>query len=198
MNPHTSADPRVQKSLAAISQAFISLLEEKEFHEISAQEIIARAQVSHNTFYKYCRNKNHLAEQLAATIKADFRATMRLFFNHAYPLPAIEAQPPFSHHRRTVLALWQINTRRCRLYQDMLNIAAECFLEHVQTRPDAASGSDRHYQARIFAGIALSSAAYYFRQNRPIPTTAMLRELKEMVAVLSRGSTNGRNRLPET
>lgn len=187
MTHATHSDPRAQKSLAAIGEALIALLEEKDFYDISAQEIIARAQVSHNTFYKYYRNKNDLARQLAEHVKADFRTAIRLFFNHAHPLHAIEANPPFFRHRRTLLALWQIHNRHCSLYQDMLDIAAECFLEHVQAHP-APKGSDRHYQARIFAGIALSSAAYYFRQNRPIPTTAILRELKEMVAVLNRGT----------
>lgn len=166
------------------NQPLARLLEQKDFHAISTKEIITAAQINRNTFYKYYRSKTDLAAQLAGDIKQEYQRVIREFFRRDFSRHDAEADRVLFGKRRLILALWQINTRRCRLYQDMLDISEQCFIEHVLARYPAEKTKDWHYQARMFAGIVLASTAYYFRQNLPLPTNAALLELKEMTAVL--------------
>ena len=52
-------DLRVQKTKAALNDAFTNLLAEKSFEDISVNEICIRAEIRRATFYKHFDDKNH-------------------------------------------------------------------------------------------------------------------------------------------
>ena len=59
-------DPRRERTSAAIRQAFVSLLCERDYAGITVQDILERAQVGRGTFYAHFRNKEEL---LAAQVR---------------------------------------------------------------------------------------------------------------------------------
>lgn len=60
------SDLRVERSKRMIKNAFLDLLEERDFDEISIKEIAARAMVSRKTFYVYYSTKMELYEEIMA------------------------------------------------------------------------------------------------------------------------------------
>jgi len=54
-----------------IRQAFVELVDEKGFTEVTVSDIAARAMINRATFYRYYRDKHHLAEQIFTEIAAE-------------------------------------------------------------------------------------------------------------------------------
>ena len=63
-------DPRIIKTHRAIREAFVDLLHEKPFAQITVQDILERAPVNRSTFYKYYSGKSDLAGKMIADFKA--------------------------------------------------------------------------------------------------------------------------------
>lgn len=57
-------DRRQKKTRTAIFQAFISLLSEKSYHEITVEQVIRRADVGRATFYAHFETKEFLLKAL--------------------------------------------------------------------------------------------------------------------------------------
>ncbi|CAD2073011.1 hypothetical protein JEOAER750_00542 [Jeotgalicoccus aerolatus] len=64
-------DLRVQKTLHAIDQAIISLLEKKAFESITIQDISSEAMINRGTFYTYYKDKYELIESYQQSMMAD-------------------------------------------------------------------------------------------------------------------------------
>jgi AcrR family transcriptional regulator len=55
---NTDRDPRIVRSTRALGRALIELIQERDYDEISVQQILDRAGVGRSTFYAHYRNKN--------------------------------------------------------------------------------------------------------------------------------------------
>ncbi len=75
-------DKRVLKTKKAIRSAFITLLTEKSFSEITIQDIADKAQISRSTFYDHYDDKYLLLEALYQEIIDRFREMAEIYFNH--------------------------------------------------------------------------------------------------------------------
>lgn len=64
-------DRRVLKTRKAIISAYLSLLEEKNMHAISVNDITERADINRSTFYAHYKDKQHLQEQSIKEILND-------------------------------------------------------------------------------------------------------------------------------
>jgi AcrR family transcriptional regulator len=60
------ADPRMQRTQAALCSALLSLLEEKAFDEISIRDIAGRAAIGYATFFRNYDSKGAVLHDLAA------------------------------------------------------------------------------------------------------------------------------------
>lgn len=67
-----NTDKRVIKTKIIIKNAFLELLEEKSFEEISIAAICERALISRSTFYAHYEDKYKLLEELYEKIEKDF------------------------------------------------------------------------------------------------------------------------------
>lgn len=73
-------DKRVRKTREAIRRAFISLLKEKKFADITIQDIADRAQISRSTFYDHYSDKYLLLEVLYQEIVGRFQQMADIYF----------------------------------------------------------------------------------------------------------------------
>jgi AcrR family transcriptional regulator len=64
-------DRRVKKSIAALKEALISLMVEKEFREITISEIVQRADLNRGTFYKHFQYKEDLFNDVIDDVMND-------------------------------------------------------------------------------------------------------------------------------
>ncbi len=61
-NPDEKLDPRVKRTRGLILQSFESLLAEKNFENISVQDVTDKAQVNRATFYAHFQDKYALLD----------------------------------------------------------------------------------------------------------------------------------------
>lgn len=73
-------DKRVQKTEKGIRDAFISLLREKSFADITIRSIAERAQISRSTFYDHYADKYLLLETLYQEIIRRFQEMAGIYF----------------------------------------------------------------------------------------------------------------------
>src|SRR5690625_8012148 len=64
-------DLRVQKTMAAIDRAIVSLLEKKSFERITIQDISNEAMINRGTFYSYYKDKYELIESYQESMMSD-------------------------------------------------------------------------------------------------------------------------------
>lgn len=80
-------DKRVRKTDAAIYKAFGAALKEKEYSEISVEDILQRAKISRSTFYAHFKTKDDVLDSL-----------LRNIFHHVFSHSLQEeASHDFSH-----------------------------------------------------------------------------------------------------
>jgi len=96
------SDPRVQRTRQLLLQAFMALVQEKQYiHTISVQEIAARATVNRATFYAHFEDKYALVE---SWMREKFRRTL------ARQLPASSTLQRETLHR-LILAVFDFLAR---------------------------------------------------------------------------------------
>ena len=60
----TYVDKRIQRSVKAIKEAFLTCLEQKTFQEITISEIVRLANYNRGTFYAHFETKEHLLQSM--------------------------------------------------------------------------------------------------------------------------------------
>jgi AcrR family transcriptional regulator len=80
-NAVQSTDPRIIRSRRMLMEALARLLEHKEFHDISIQEIADEATLNRATFYLHYPDKNALLQAMTAARFSDLIARRGLAFS---------------------------------------------------------------------------------------------------------------------
>ena len=174
LSRNKSPDLRVVKTHKAIREAFIMLLSEQEYNDITIQAILNRAKVNRATFYKYYSSKGDLAGQMIDDFKqevsqlfqdrlnADSQMLQMIMENHSQKL---------FERRQQMLALWKIRTQHHNLYHDMFLMGKQNFIELAkkQKATDYLTAAAIDYQATMMATIFMASFKYYFEKDLPIP-----------------------------
>ncbi|WP_312265954.1 TetR family transcriptional regulator [Neisseria sp.] len=177
-------DLRVLKTQKAVQTAFVDLLYEKEFKDISVQEICDKALVNRNTFYKYYSGKSGLAGKMIAEFRQDYAALLNKRLA-ARDVRAVmrEIMPELYEKRRILLALWRIETRRHRLFQEMQGLLRQAFLAQAAAK---FPGRDKNweFQATLFATCVLTTLRFYFEQNILPPVEQVMSDWREMFDIM--------------
>lgn len=174
LSRNKSPDLRVVKTHKVIREAFIMLLSEQEYNDITIQAILNRAKVNRATFYKYYSSKGDLAGQMIDDFKqevsqlfqdrlnADSQMLQMIMENHSQKL---------FERRQQMLALWKIRTQQHNLYHDMFLMGKQNFIELAkkQKATDYLTAEAIDYQATMMATIFMASFKYYFEKDLPIP-----------------------------
>ena len=174
LSRNKSPDLRVVKTHKVIREAFIMLLSEQEYNDITIQAILDCAKVNRATFYKYYSGKGDLAGQMIDDFKqevsqlfqdrlnADSQMLQMIMENHSQKL---------FERRQQMLALWKIRTQHHNLYHDMFLMGKQNFIELAkkQKATDYLTAEAIDYQATMMATILMSSFKYYFEKDLPLP-----------------------------
>ena len=76
-NNNTGIDRRIRKSKLALKESLISLMQHKDFREISITDIVERADLNRGTFYKHYQYKEELLEEVMEDVIADLIISYR-------------------------------------------------------------------------------------------------------------------------
>jgi AcrR family transcriptional regulator len=77
MSNKEGMDRRVKKSKAALKEALLALMSEKEFRELTISEIVARADLNRGTFYKHFQYKEDLFNEMIEEVIHDLIESYR-------------------------------------------------------------------------------------------------------------------------
>lgn len=165
MEMQTKTDLRVIKTRANIRNAFIELLSEKDFNEITIRNILDRALINRSTFYNYYSDKYDLAEQLIHELMKN----LTLFINERFS--DIKEAELFStlyktyeylyDQKKTILALWKIKTDSLHLYDNCENLLKENFMQYLVIHNVCKDSSLSDYYSTIYSSLVLTTIKWF-------------------------------------
>lgn len=166
-------DLRIIKTHKAIRDAFIELLSEQNYDDITIQDILDKALVNRATFYKYYTGKSDLAGQMID----EFRQQVAKILSDRLNIDEQSLEMIMHCHgqrmfelRKQMLALWKIRTKRHNLYQDMFDLSKQNFIELAKKQNNTGNLTPNlDYQATMMATLMMASIQYYFERNQPFP-----------------------------
>ncbi|WP_394261630.1 TetR/AcrR family transcriptional regulator [Moraxella boevrei] len=166
-------DLRIIKTHKAIRYAFIELLSEQNYDDITIQDILDKALVNRATFYKYYTGKSDLAGQMID----EFRQQVEKILSDRLNIDDKSLEMRMHCHgqrmfelRKQMLALWKIRTKRHNLYQDMFDMSKQNFIELAKQQNKTNNTiHNLDYQATMMATLMMASIQYYFERDQPFP-----------------------------
>lgn len=105
-------DPRVKRTRLMIEEALLKLMEEKDYKDISVQEIAKESTLHRGTFYLHYFDKEDLLEQLLDNALYDLKCSVQV--------KEIEYTYESNHPHPAFIRLFEKLTERPRFYQIML------------------------------------------------------------------------------
>lgn len=166
-------DLRIIKTHKAIREAFIDLLSEQNYDDITIQDILDKALINRATFYKYYTGKSDLVGQMID----EFRQQVEKILSDRLNTDEKSLEMIMHCHgqrmfelRKQMLALWKIRTKRHNLYQDMFCMSKQNFIK-LAKQQNKINDNDPNldYQATMMATLMIASLQYYFERNQPLP-----------------------------
>jgi AcrR family transcriptional regulator len=108
-------DRRVRRTKKSLEDALIALTLEKEYDEITIQEITDRADIGYRTFFRHYSDKDDLLKDVLSTTMMELRELM------APPMPEILADPNFkAANFKDGVVLFRHVQEHCDLYRVLL------------------------------------------------------------------------------
>lgn len=157
----SKVDLRIIKTRANIKNTFIELLFEKEFNEITIQNILDKALINRSTFYNHYSDKYELAEQLVDEIvknatsfindrfsdkkENDLFSTIYKIYVHLYD------------QKKTILALWKIKTNTLHLYDDIEDLLKKNFIQYLTINNNYNDGHLLDYYSTLYSSLVLTT-----------------------------------------
>jgi AcrR family transcriptional regulator len=164
-SPFNAQDPRTVRSREALHHAFLKLLEVKDLHQITIQEITDGAGLGYVTFFRHHATKESLLHEIAAE---QIRRLVEL------SLPVLDAVDSHaaslalcsyvSEHR----ALWSIlltGGAAAVLREEYIRVSGEV----AKTRANPAALLPTDIAGTLFVSSTLELLSWWLRQENPLP-----------------------------
>jgi AcrR family transcriptional regulator len=157
---NSETDPRVARTTSALGSALIELVRERDFREITVQQILNRAGVGRTAFYAHYRNKEDV---LHSSFEHLFGA-FEMWLDRPSPLgqrlfPVAELLAHFGEEHHLTEAL-----RRSGKLDEFFIMcsghAARC-IERRLPSPEAVAGVSNQLTSRMLAGALMESIAWW-------------------------------------
>lgn len=112
-------DRRINRTQSALRNAFLELIEEKEYDSITVEEITERANLGRSTFYLHYRDKDELLLNYFAEVAQDRLDQLSQISLAIWRQAGFTDRPPDSAGR-PILAIFQHAADNARLYRTVL------------------------------------------------------------------------------
>ena len=140
LSTNSRPDRRISKTKRALHEALVALIREREYEDISVQEILDRANVGRSTFYTHYRDKDEL---LVSGIHEMIRSVPAPIRNAAcddltwFSLPILEHH---ERHRRDVEHRLT-GSARAVLHEHLRQVLAQLVRDRIKKSPPPRRGA---------------------------------------------------------
>lgn len=174
-------DLRVVKTRNNIKSSFIQLLREKDFNNITVQDILDKALINRKTFYNHYQDKYDLAEQLIHEFFNEFTFFFELRTGHFSSMDSFLNQvnamyKELYEQRDLILALWNIHTESLDFYGGLQKLLQRKYADFLQSGDNA--GVNINFQSYLFSTFILSSLKYMLESDKLYTAHDMLNEFE--------------------
>ena len=187
-------DLRIVKTKTAIRTAFVELLSEKSFEEITVKDILEKAVINRTTFYRHYTDKYDLAQKVSDELLQNYiRLTdARFHETHSFEsLMKILDQVYFSMEKDREIVLLFLKSGsfnfRIRL-QHMLQHSFATFAG----KQDNATGN-LELQSLLFSNIAMTLIEYALSHPEYQTASELIKELKNYAAFITSAQITDEN-----
>ena len=176
-------DLRIRKTYLSLHNAFMSLLEEKRFEDVTVNELCDRAMIRRTTFYKHFADKyeyfSFYIREVADTFQDQLAPDVMTGETNAYLMHMFRELVRFiKKHERLV-----DNIRNSTMFPVLLSILLEQIsldIAQVLRRSDLAKEMDKKELdeiAAFYAGGVTNTLFQHVKQNTPIDEDPCIRVL---------------------
>lgn len=186
-------DLRILKTHKALCEAFLSMLEEKKFEDITVNELCEKAMVRRATFYKHFADKYEFFGFFVRQIQESFQTkeieTMLNENPSCYYIYLFKKGIEFmKEHEKIVSSV--VNSSVCHtllqilfdeIYRNVLlklKEDAATFL-HITTSPEVL--------ASFYAGGIIQILRYWITSNPPIPEETIVKDVEQVLRAFALG-----------
>lgn len=156
-NPTKKVDARIVKTLQSIETAFLQILSQKSYDDITIADILVQANINRTTFYKYYKNKNDLASQLVDDLTNDFFIPLLdKRYSVSWDEFSVYAPEVLAQNQAKLRVLWHINTPRTNLKKHCYDLITKKYLEHMSLCDNIHPDENLDNQAHILASVSLA------------------------------------------
>ncbi|MFA9466185.1 MAG: TetR/AcrR family transcriptional regulator [Velocimicrobium sp.] len=176
-------DLRVIKTRNNIKNTFIQLLNEKDFNQITIQNILEKALINRSTFYKHYADKFDLAKTINKEILDDYSSFLdeRFMDENRDDLSIIKNIYDRAFEQKDIYcALWTINTDTLHLYDDMQLLLKNKYKSYI-SKHNASDQELTDYLACIYASLVMTTTKYIFANGNQNITQNIIETLKPLL-----------------
>ena len=157
-----STDIRIQKTKKSIEDAFLNLIKEKSFADITIKDLCDEAMISRSTFYAHYKDKYNLLEYFFDKIISNFtEITANYFCKKSMSLKIEHASTLLNYiydNADIFNTFLQLNEENLDLFNYLTNfISKSCFEFFERTNKVDKYNLGNKYIAEIYTGIIINS-----------------------------------------
>ncbi|KHD34888.1 AcrR family transcriptional regulator [Clostridium acetobutylicum] len=179
----SKVDLRIIKTRTNIKNTFIDLLFEKEFNEITIQNILDKALINRSTFYNHYSDKYELAEQLVDEILK----SATLFINERFSdkkgndlfSTIYKAYLHLYDQKKAILALWKIRTGTLHLYDDIENLLKKNFMQYLILHSNCKDNSLLDYYSTLYSSLVLTSLKWFLTSGKESDIKKIIEQIQD-------------------
>jgi len=174
-------DRRARRTRAAISEAFIKLLTQKEISKITVREITELADINRATFYLHYTDVYQVLEEIENELASSFfelvdKYDLKELIHDPYPIlkaigDGIEGKPLF--------AKFVLNSATSSNY--FMKIKTE-LKRRIITTYDTEVASELYYALTFIIAGTLDSYEEWFENNKPIPLETLCKNTSKFIS----------------
>lgn len=176
-------DVRIMRTLNLIRGAFLALLEEKGFENMTVQDILDRTQINRSTFYAHFKNKNDVVKMFIDEIKGLLYSN----FETRFSIPTREFVqkmiPIFWQYKDMIRLIGRIETPRINLYSELQRITKQVYIQQAILKTGKSS-EELDLQGHIFAVTTLGLMRYFIENNEISTPNKIIGDLEEVFNLL--------------
>lgn len=171
-------DRRVVKTLRCIDNACWSLMQEKDFTEITIQDIVDRAEINRATFYRYYKDKyDWMEKKIQERMQEIHDISMTLFASESLEEMAV-SEGALVKHFDTNFSTYSIllnNKGTAMFREELVNLLLDVkYKLHAKTASQAPLTDFRfHYGISSFVGVIV----WWIKNDRPLSVEQLAQEI---------------------